>query len=151
MLPFSRAILVATLGVSTACDRGAAGDSPPADAGAAPVPPAGEWVTVLERGMRGKQSTPEPFRTTSDALRVITTLGSPSSPYAPGLVITNLLSDSTALPVASIRAEQRRVEGATADTTVVEVPPGRLYFFVAEHRGLEDWGVSIQEFRPAPG
>lgn len=99
--------------------------------------------------MAGKRSTPEPFEATSDSLRVITAMTPPATALSPGVVITNLMSDRSTLPVASIRAEQRRLE-PSADTTIVEVPAGTLEFFVAEHHGLEDWTVTIQELRPAP-
>jgi len=99
--------------------------------------------------MAGKRATPERFETTSDSLRIITAMSPPATVLSPGVVITNLMSDRTTLPVATVRAEQRRPEPG-ADTTIVEVPAGVLEFFVPEHHGLEDWTVTIQELRPAP-
>jgi hypothetical protein len=148
------AVSLVLLALGAACDRGA----PPAparrpaaavDTSSASAASSAVWVTVLERSMEGKRSTPEPFETTSDSLRVITAMTPPAAPLSPGVVITTLMSDRTTLPVASIRAEQRRLE-PSADTTIVVVPAGKLEFFIPEHHGLDDWTVTIQELRPAP-
>jgi hypothetical protein len=133
-----------------ACDeRGASAPPPAPPAAEAPPVPTGEWVTVLERTMEGKRNRPEPFATTSDTLRVITAVEPAISPYLPGLVVTNLLSDATAMPVATIRTQQSIVDTITADTVVVQVPAGTLQFFVPEHRGLTGWRVTVQEWRPS--
>ncbi|HET7273973.1 MAG TPA: hypothetical protein VFI91_02270 [Longimicrobiaceae bacterium] len=131
-----------------ACDSGQVANSAPRRTAPDSIAPTGEWVTVLERDLEGKHTRPEPFIVSSDSVRVITTLEPAVSEYIPGRVITNLLSDSSALAVATIRAEQRRLTVTTADTAVVAVPTGDLDFFVAEHRGLTGWTVTIQEFRP---
>ncbi len=141
-------LVLAAAILGAACDSGRVADVDGSRTAPDSLTVAGEWVTVLERDLEGKLSRPEPFTTRSDSVRVITTLEPAISEYMPGLVITNLLSDSSALPVASIRAGQRILSAASADTAVVAVPRGELKFFVAEHKGLTGWTVTIQEFRP---
>lgn len=146
---FAARILVASVLLLAAC--GEAPDGMVANLPDSPPPqPSGEWVTLLERERERRSSRPEPFTSTSTRLRVITTMGPNQTEYDAGFVVTNLLSDETTLPVASVRAQQIRLDSASVDTTEVNVPTtGKLYFFVAEHRRLADWRVSIQEFRPA--
>ncbi len=138
---------------------GCGGEAAPAPAAAPPdttmrdtigAPAQGEWVTLLERRMATRSTRPERFRATSPRLRIITAMGPNSTVHNVGFVVTNILSDETTLPVASVRAQQFRLDIEVADTTEVEVPsPGNLYFFVAEHRRLPDWSVTIQEYRTA--
>ena len=110
--------------------------------------PEGEWVTLLSRDMRTRSTRPERFRSTSTELRVISTMGPNLSSHNAGFVTTNLLSDETTLPVATVFARQARLDVASVDTTEVTVPSaGHLYFFVAEHRRLPDFNITIQEFR----
>ncbi len=145
------ALLFVLLASGSACDSPGAAPSARNARAADSVAPAGEWVTIMERNMGGRSTRPERFETRSDSLRVITTTGTASSSYIAGLIVTNVLSDATSLPVASIRVEQRRLGETAADTTVVEVPAGPLYLFVARHQGLNDWTVTLQEFRPSSG
>lgn len=107
----------------------------------------GEWVTILERSLDARSAVPEPFETRSDSLRIITSMGALLSPYTPGLIVTNLVLRESLVPVASIRAEQRLVDETTVDTSVVRVGDEDLSFFVAEHRGLSNWTVILQEPR----
>lgn len=144
------AILAALLLLGAACDSKAGSSASAAPSAAEPAVASGRWVTILERTMTGRTSQPEPFHARSDSLRVITTMTSTGTSYTERLVITNLLSKSSPVPVASVRAQQRLLGQTTADTTVVEAAAGELRFFVAEHRGLSDWTVTIQEIRPAP-
>jgi hypothetical protein len=145
---FYTPVLLCCLALAAACGHGEAGAPPPQAAADSLPAPVGEWVTILDRGMQNRQRTPERFVTRSDTLRVLTTMNALTSPYVPGLVITNVLADGTSLPVASVRAQQERPDATTVDTAVVGVPRGTLYFFVAEHRGLTDWRVTVQELRP---
>lgn len=150
------ALLAAALLVWSGCGDGEGGTPVPAalpqDTVAADtvVDPAGEgeWVTLLERRMETRSRRPERFVSTSERLRIITAMGPNQTVHNAGFVVTNLLSDDTSLPVASVRAQQFRLDSETADTTEVSVPAaGTLYFYVAEHRRLADWTVTIQEFR----
>jgi hypothetical protein len=110
--------------------------------------PPGEWVTLLQRGMATRSTRPERFRSSTTRLRVITEMGPNQTVHNVGFVTTNILSDNTTLPVASVRAQQFRLDISVADTTEITVPEaGPLYFFVAEHRRLPDWRVTIQEYR----
>ncbi|MBA2671060.1 MAG: hypothetical protein H0U67_11870 [Gemmatimonadetes bacterium] len=109
----------------------------------------GEWVTLLQRGMATRSTRPERFLSTTTRLRVITDMGPNQTVHNVGFVMTNIMSDNTTLPVASVRAQQFRLDISVADTTEITVPEaGPLYFFVAEHRRLPDWHVTIQEYRP---
>jgi hypothetical protein len=111
--------------------------------------PSGEWVTLLQRGMASRSTRPERFTATTTRLRVITEMGPNQTVHNVGFVTTNILSDNTTLPVASVRAQQFRLDISAADTTEITLPQaGPLYFFVAEHRRLPDWRVTIQEYRP---
>lgn len=143
------AALVALL--AAACGREEAppaADAPPA---AAPAAPAVEWATVAEQSSGDVSSTPLTIHVSSDSLRVITSVGGSESPYAPGLVVTNLLSDPLTPPVASVRGEPRFIDSTTVDTSVVQVPKGRLYLFVPQHFGLKGWKVVVQEPRRPSG
>jgi hypothetical protein len=144
------AAALAGLGVVlAACEPRSAAAPTAAPASADAAPPPEVWTAVLTRTRENRKPTPETFVTASGSLRVITTLHDLVSPLRPGLLVTNLLSDATALPIASIHVEQLRLSGATVDTTAVEVPPGRIHFFVAEQRGLQGWEVRIEELAPA--
>lgn len=140
----------------TACspDRG----RPPAEAAgtgadtavtvaSAPAAAEEEWVDLVSRDDDSESVGPRTFRASTSSLRVITRMGSLLSPLAPGRVISNILSDASALPVASVRAEQLWADTVIADTTEIEAGPGELELFVAEHRGLQDWTVTVQERR----
>jgi hypothetical protein len=124
------------------------------DSAAAPVrAPAdsASWVTIAEQSMADVRSTPSTLRVSSDSLRVITSVGGSESPYAPGLVVANFLSDPLTPPVATVRGEPRFLDSTTVDTTVVRVPRGELYFFIPQHYGVKDWSVVVQERRAEGG
>jgi hypothetical protein len=93
---------------------------------------------------------PVKFNTTSNVLRVITSLGTLESPTEAGLVLTNLLSGSGAVPVATVRAEQVRRDTTTADTIEVKVDPGPLQLYVVEAHGVTEWSVKVQAPLSAP-
>jgi hypothetical protein len=109
---------------------------------------AGEWVTLLRREMESRSRRPEQFRSTGRQLRIITEMGPNQSPHNPGFVTTNILSDETTLPLATVTARQGRLDSTTIDTAAITVSHvGNLYFYVVEHRRLAEWTVTIQEFR----
>jgi hypothetical protein len=109
-----------------------------------------QWTELAHLDHQRSSVLPTRFRSSTSELRVITRMGPTASPVSPGLIITNLLSESSALPLASVRAEQRRIDTVSVDTTEVAVPPGDLYLFIAQQRGLSSWAVTVQERRPAP-
>ena len=108
---------------------------------------AGEWRDLATRDDQSASVLPVPFRAISSELRVITRMGGTSSPYSPGRVIANILSEESSMPVASVRAEQNPPDSIIVDTTNVTAGPGRLELYIAEHRGLKDWQVTVQERR----
>lgn len=134
-------LLAACGGGAEAGGAAQAADSASTDSSAVPE----VWVELARRDKESSSVRPERFQARSAELRVITRMGELISPLTPGLVVTNILSDRTSLPLASVRAEQNRPDSVTVDTTDVEVESGELYLFVAEHRGLKEWTVVVQE------
>jgi hypothetical protein len=108
------------------------------------------WEELARSDHQRSSVLPTRFHASGSELRIITRMGPPASPVSPGLIITNLLSETSTLPVASVRAEQSRPDEISVDTTEVAVPPGNLYLFIAQQRGLSSWTVIVQERRPAP-
>jgi hypothetical protein len=106
-----------------------------------------QWVTIARQSKADVAVNPTPLRASSDSLRVITTLGAGESPYSPGLVLTNVLSNPLTPPVASVRGVPRFTDRESVDTTVVGVPKGQLYLFIPQHYGVKDWSVVVQEQR----
>lgn len=108
----------------------------------------GRWVDLVSRGSAASSVLPVTFRSTREELRVVTRMGESISPYSQGRVVSNILSDRSSLPLASVRAEQPRLDTITSDTTEVTVEPGELQLYIAEQRGLQEWRVTVQEKRP---
>lgn len=118
-------------------------DSVPADSAAAED----RWVDLVSRGSTAGSVLPVTFQSTREELRIVTRMGESISPYSQGRVISNILSERSALPLASVRAEQPRLDTITFDTTEVTVEPGELQLYIAEQRGLKEWRVTVQEKR----
>lgn len=148
--------LATTIAVSVVLAGACSPDTaaPPVEAGAdvaaasddsSAAPRDAVWRDLVVRHADAERVAPLAFRASSPELRVIVRMEELISPYTPGLVVANLLSDRSALPIASVRAEQLRTDTVIADTTEVQVEPGELYLFIAEHRGLQDWTVTVQE------
>jgi len=108
------------------------------------------WVELVRVDHQRSSVLPTRFHASAPELRIVTRMGPTASPVSQGLIITNVLSESSTLPLASVRAEQLRINQVSVDTTEVTVTPGNLYLFIAQQRGLSSWTVVVEERRSEP-
>lgn len=108
------------------------------------------WKTIAEQAKDSRSTVPVEFSTTSNVLRVITRMGTLESPTEPGLLLTNILSGSGAVPVVTLRAEQVRRDTTIIDTVEVKVDPGPLQLYVVEAHGVTEWSIRVQAPLSAP-
>lgn len=102
------------------------------------------WRTIAEQTNASRSTVPVEFSTTSNVVRVITRMGTLESPTEPGRMLANVLSESGAVPVATIRAEQLRRDTTTVDTIEVQVDPGPLQLYVVDALGVTEWSIKVQ-------
>lgn len=143
-------VLFAAVAVAAGCDAPPPPDEDPSRvAGSEQAPPStpaeAPWRTVLSQDEETKSAMPEPFSIEGEEVRVISRLGPAITPLSSGVLVVNLLPAEAIVPIATLRAELVAEDTVYADTTLVDVEPGRFQLYVAHQSGLREWRVTVQE------